>query len=1669
MLNFGNKIENNGATDQGRLTANEFNQTVAQINQNEIAINNLDAEVVKKVRLNGNTYEPDENGMVDATINVGTTMNVSRKKSNIIAKLGSQILLEYSFMSVSSLGPTGRGEATYYFDSENTTPLATVDIDQSEAVDDYSVSFNVTDYISGVGTYTFIVVVVDSQGNRASARFTVEAIEFTINNLFNQGQTFAVGTQIPYRYSIAGSGSATKNVFFYLTRKATGDRVLVATQSVVGSDTGNLGYTINPSDVSLAWAHGAYMLEVYATITDESDVIRSNTVTIDLMITEAGNSTPIISLMNNWEAGWVNGDSVAAKVYETITTKISVYTPNADSGLVELQANGDTVSTINITNLSVYTWNYTIEQETASLILGAILGSVNAALPTITVSGKLVDVEETTVGLALKLSSRGRSNDDANRDIWLSENTVYGNYQAVFTGFNWSSDGWLDVNGARALHVSNGAQVRIPFKLFGNDVDTIIQNDGRTIEIEFIATNAIDYNDNTRIISCWANNRGFYITPRMIYFQNSAGASSSLSTYFKEGERVRVGLSFQPLADGGGMFLYLDGKQSGYYTYEATNSFRQADAADLVIDSTKCDVDIFRIMVYNSALTKSQMVNNYTTGKDNVEDMLAIFNRNNIFYNGVLSPTLLQNQLPVMIMTASGLRDWMTQIFTVSKEEAKKFTKIIDIQYIDLADTRKSFTATNVTLTFQGTSSMDYPVRNFKIKFKGATIIGTAPFVNGEKYRLRENSFAVKTFCLKADFAESSGAHNTGAARLINEVLTASTSNSQHVYMTPPQLANESGNDVRTTVDGFPIVLFSRESAAGEATFVGKYNFNNDKSTHEVFGFEGIEGFNDELTNRTDILPDADDYRTNIGDINSRSTINPCECWEFKSNDVNLCKFKFTDENDLTNSALKEAFESRYPEEYKDKSKYEDTQWGHHELKKCMMWVHSTDTSQATNNRLSVSATYNGTTYLYDTAEYRLAKFKNEVEEHFNLNNLLSYFLLTDLLAAVDQRAKNQMMASWGNEGAGDFKWYFIFYDNDTILGVNNTGKIVHDYDLVSQSEGGYSGRDSVLWLNLEACFPNELCAAWDILAAAKKDGISILSYENLLNEFNTLQTDKWAEAVFNEDSTYKYVEQGGVALKDATYYTTLQGSREQHRKYWLYNRVLWINGKYKSSSFMGRSVVWRCNKIDTVNLNNPLVLDIVAAKKHHYGYQVGSSATSVFLLDEGNTQHCEYNDSWNFTNLQIFNAEYVTEFGDISHMLPSDMAISNATRLKKLIVSSEAYKNIRLLSLSLNNKPFLEYLDISYASNLESITDSGSCYRLKTLKAYNSGLTTTPFADGADVEYAELPCYTEDDNGNVITHGISTMTLKNLQYLTFENLKMQNNDYSSITDLYIENCPGIAPLDLFELVRSNTGLNRVVMLNINETLAGNSAVWAHLAELASSSVVESRITGTITTDNVSNLYLGILQRKYPSLNIVYNNIVPSTSIIVSTEGTGTVMEGSTEQLAVTLAGVTTYQGVVWSVVSGQQYASVNSSGLVTAIEQRQNNTYEQVVTVRATLQASDYVYTDFQLTIKGIAATGGTINGDYWLSSEDGTVMPTITNNSLVLGPNGCTKRAQNVVWGKDPSDPNWGYYEINANTGVVTFTSVKAISGVPVAKRNEFTVRLMATYSVYGETLIT
>ena len=107
------------------------------------------------------------------------------------------------------------------------------------------------------------------------------------------------------------------------------------------------------------------------------------------------------------------------------------------------------------------------------------------------------------------------------------------------------------------------------------------------------------------------------------------------------------------------------------------------------------------------------------------------------------------------------------------------------------------------------------------------------------------------------------------------------------------------------------------------------------------------------------------------------------------------------------------------------------------------------------------------------------------------------------------------------------------------------------------------------MWNNLRDAFGDELRSMYQTLRSQGK-----LSYSNVEQAFEEHQS-KWPEALFNEDSWFKYL-QPLVEDGDGSYLDMLQGSKAEQRKWWLYNRFRYIDSKYNAGDALSDYIVLR-------------------------------------------------------------------------------------------------------------------------------------------------------------------------------------------------------------------------------------------------------------------------------------------------------------------------------------------------------------------------------------------------------------------------------------------------------------------------------------------------------------
>ena len=751
------------------------------------------------------------------------------------------------------------------------------------------------------------------------------------------------------QYSYTPVGAIEKTVHFLI------DGTEIGTQ-VVSISNREVPYSIP------AQAHGSHTLEVYFTGEIDGTEIESNHLYYDLICYENGKTDPIITTA-------FNANSV--KQYSTVVIPYIVHTPNTLTSTIQLK-DGETV----VANLTVdrtrQTWSYRAT-EFGEKKISIVCGEIEKEIA-FTITESDIDVVAETANLELYLSSEGRSNNEDEPLVWS-----YEGISAAMTGFNLKSDGWQnDSDGNTVLRVSGDARVNIPFNIFASDFRTT----GKTIEIELATREVRDY--DAVVLSSWSGDRGIKVTAQKATIKSE---QSEISTQYKEDEHIRVAFCVEKRAENRLLAIYINGIMSGAVQYPDDDDFSQSSPVGISIGSGDCTVDIYCIRVYGNNLTRYQIVENWIADTQNVDKMLDRYWRNNVFDEyGNISIAKLPADVPYLIINAAGYS---------ALPQSKGDKKTVSGEYVDPLNSERSFTYEGAEIDVQGTSSQYYARKNYKIKFKGGFV------VNGNKqstYQLRATSMPTDTFTFKADVASSEGANNVELVMLYDDTCPVKT---------PPQ---EADSRVRQGIEGYPCLAFYYDGT--NYNFLGKYNFNNDKSTEEVFGFA-------------------------TGD----------ESWEILQNNTEMVIWK---DDNFDGTAWQTSFEGRYPDKNTDTTN----------LAAFSSWLKSTDTTAVNTEE--------------EKAE-RLAKFKAEFADWCNVDAMLFNYIFTELFLMVDNRAKNAFPTRYDADGKWLILPYdydtAIGINNEGEL---KFGYELEDIDLVS-GNNVFNGQDSVLYVNMRLAYADEI------------------------------------------------------------------------------------------------------------------------------------------------------------------------------------------------------------------------------------------------------------------------------------------------------------------------------------------------------------------------------------------------------------------------------------------------------------------------------------------------------------------------------------------------------------------------------------------------------------------
>ena len=463
---------------------------------------------------------------------------------------------------------------------------------------------------------------------------------------------------------------------------------------------------------------------------------------------------------------------------------------------------------------------------------------------------------------------------------------IYNNEYYVWNReFDWSdTSGWSD----NKLKLANGNAITINYKPFSEDKLSTIKSQGFTFEIEYETTNV--YNDDAVIcricgnenftpgIVIYASGAELVISREIVSDGENAGYTKRVSTKYKAEESNRISFVITPDSDNEGyrnriLSIYVNGELCGAYAYDhGTNFFNDSNIS--FRGSEDACINISSIKIYERALSSNEILSNYIYYRTNANEKAEVYKRNDIMLasnDETFDPDKLKSQLPVMMIYQTDQNQSLDDIHQEKKN--KKLTRFFDVVYIDIQNPSKNFLVKNAYITPQGTSSMNYPVKNLRLytgkkdsksgEYYSRLFVGSNIFIDGSpsnlswdninldtevkkkrQYAFKDGAIPVNCWCLKADFAESSSSHNTGTSRYWNQVLKNAGFTTK-AQVKAAKYYEQYPYDIRTAIDGFPIVVFYQSLDSSAPRFEGKYNFNNDKSTESVFGFTGgieIEG-----------------------------------------------------------------------------------------------------------------------------------------------------------------------------------------------------------------------------------------------------------------------------------------------------------------------------------------------------------------------------------------------------------------------------------------------------------------------------------------------------------------------------------------------------------------------------------------------------------------------------------------------------------------------------------------------------------------------------------------------------------------------------------------------------------------------------------------------------------
>ena len=1199
----------------------------------------------------------------------------------------------------------------------------------------------------------------------------------------------------------------------------------------------NLGtaiYTDTPYNYILLHPGAAGVYNVSFYLSNSDNTIQTKAVSVDIMCIAFIGETAKLMCVNNVAAlltNWQDNVVFDYSIYDSQSTATDAVFSIMKDGIEVYSSENDNIAT-NTKNTFTYPMEINTDDDSNFDVVVNVTSVENDLIEPIVFNVNNSLGYSATAGAVLYINPKTRSNSQTNFLSVVNE-VDKSLIPVTWSNLNWGNDGWVtDDDGVRALKIFARSKAVIDYQPFITEA----ARKGKTIEIDFKVENASDASKD--IISIAEDKTdgsrvGLKVSGENVsFFSQSMHDSSIQDVPIDNGVRIRLTVVVMPNAYGNPDFnlvaIYINGKKNRQYAYLINDYFK--NNGKITLGNDYANLYLYGLRIYDSALTSEAVQKNYinqlvTTDEKQKEKALnqvldgegvnIDFNATKLLYNVFVIDKPFPN-----LLNPSGVAGNL-EVFFKDKPE-------------------RNFTLTNLLVEGQGTSSKKYLEWNIRFKMKGLKdaegnkIDSVATYADGttDKNKVLMFDGVPKSGRLtaKKNWASSMQDHKAGCVAIYNDL---------HRELGLSNEANISDPQIRVAVYQEPFIGFSKsinEEGQDVYTCMGEFTFGPDKGDDLCFGYDtkafpallSVEG--------SDNAPLGTLFRVPWNRNKSYWAYNPDEeafqynntnCWDFDAGELNaagtepLAAQRWIDAYNavyVCNNRIrpfsgtlaelnatvavyrgtgyeywiaKAGDSDRYNLYYYEVSegKFMPSDIGNGTINLVTQLV---DGGYMMRMQLDAAVDSDATNTLFIKA--RIAKFRTEVPDLFDIDDAVFHHNFTEFIAATDNRAKNTYPYSFCLE---DSKWKWRQDDLDTIGPIDNQGQDRKPYhcemhDSYDNGQPIWNGETSTFWNMLELAFSTEIIVGMRKMLNAmealcgQSSGTPYDKVYAFYRKYFLGIKNYFPATLVNADA--KRYELAKIAYDNASYTNDTDPITQSHGDFysaetaWMKKRIMYIMSKYSYGLFSadGTDTIIVRAAGDLIDYEITPAFDMYPAIANGTSIVQGSRTKAgeicKIIIDLGGSA-----DQQN----AIQAASWLLSIGDWHLKNVSGTMVVRGKRLTELTLGSKSENVIiSITGLTLAGCGSLQTILLSNITTLQGTLDLSNCINIREVYADGTNLSQIKVPDGGGLEVIEYPA-----NNKYIS-------FRNFPVLTTEGLRI-GQCAVSITDFWIENCPLLKPMKL--------------------------------------------------------------------------------------------------------------------------------------------------------------------------------------------------------------------------------------------------------------------------------